>query len=68
MYRLEPELFNLNYTLDCGQVFRWKKEGDWWTGVVGDNVIRISQEEDSGELLVDSSLHPEFISHYFRHS
>ncbi|MDI9394778.1 MAG: DNA-3-methyladenine glycosylase [Euryarchaeota archaeon] len=66
MYRLEPELFNLNYTLDCGQVFRWNKEGDWWTGVIGDNVIRISQEEDSGELLVDSSLEPEFISHYFR--
>lgn len=66
MYSLEPELFNLNYTLDCGQVFRWEKEGDWWTGVVGDNVIRISQEKDSGKLLVDSSLHPEFLSYYFR--
>lgn len=66
MYSLEPELFNLNYTLDCGQVFRWEREGDWWTGVVGDNVIRISQEKDSGKLLVDSSLHPEFLSYYFR--
>ncbi|MDM7919763.1 MAG: DNA glycosylase, partial [Methanosarcina sp.] len=66
MYRLEPALFNLDYTLDCGQVFRWKKEGDWWTGVVGENVIRLSQEENSGELLVDSSIRPEFISYYFR--
>ncbi|KKH98385.1 8-oxoguanine DNA glycosylase [Methanosarcina sp. 1.H.T.1A.1] len=66
MYRLKPEIFNLNYTLDCGQVFRWKQDGDWWTGVVGDQVIRLSQEEDSGELLVNSKLPPEFLSHYFR--
>ena len=64
MYRLKPELFDLNYTLDCGQVFRWAKDGDWWTGVVGDQVIRLSQ--DSGELLVDSKLQPEFFSRYFR--
>jgi N-glycosylase/DNA lyase len=66
MYRLKPEIFNLNYTLDCGQVFRWKREGDWWTGVVGDQVIRLSQEEDSGEMLIDSKLPPEFFSRYFR--
>jgi len=66
MYRLKPECFNLDYTLDCGQVFRWEKSGDWWTGVVGDHVIRLSQEEDSGELLVDSRLPAEFFSHYFR--
>ncbi len=64
MYRLKPEIFNLNYTLDCGQVFRWERDGDWWTGVVRDQVIRISQ--DKGELLVDSKLPPEFFSHYFR--
>jgi N-glycosylase/DNA lyase len=64
MYRLKPEIFNLNYTLDCGQVFRWAREGDWWTGVVGDHVIRLSQ--DNGEILVDSKLPPEFFSHYFR--
>ena len=64
MYRLKPGLFDLNYTLDCGQVFRWAKDGDWWTGVVGDQVIRLSQ--DSGELMVDSKLQPEFFSRYFR--
>lgn len=64
MYRLKPEIFNLNHTLDCGQVFRWEQDGDWWTGVVGDQVIRVSQE--NGELLVDSKLLPEFISSYFR--
>lgn len=66
MYRFKPEIFNLDYTLDCGQVFRWKKEGDWWTGVIGDNVIRLSQEEDSKELLIDSKFPSEFFSNYFR--
>ena len=64
MYRLKPEFFDLNYTLDCGQVFRWERDGDWWTGVVGDQVIRLSQ--DHGHLVVDSKLQPEFFSRYFR--
>lgn len=64
MYRLKPYLFDLNYTLDCGQVFRWERNEDWWTGVVGDHVIRLSQ--DNGQLTVDSDLQPEFFSHYFR--
>lgn len=63
-YRLKPELFDLNYTLDCGQVFRWGQEGDWWTGVVGDHVIRLSQDKD--RLIVDSKLSPEFFTRYFR--
>lgn len=66
MYRLKPAIFNLDYTLDCGQVFRWRKDGDCWTGVVGDQVIRLSQEKDRGELLVDSKLPPESFSRYFR--
>lgn len=63
-HRLKLELFDLNYTLDCGQVFRWERDGDWWTGVVGDQVVRLSQ--DHGQLIVDSKLPPEFLTHYFR--
>ena len=63
-YRLKPELFDLNYTLDCGQVFRWVRDGDWWTGVVGDQVIRLSQ--DHGKLIVDSKLSPKVLTCYFR--
>ncbi len=66
MYRLKPDLFDLNYTLDCGQVFRWNRDGNWWAGVVGDQVVRVSQEEDSGEVLIDSKFSPEFFSNYFR--
>jgi N-glycosylase/DNA lyase len=64
MYKINPKIFNLNHTLDCGQVFRWGRDGNCWTGVVKDQVIRISQE--NGELLVDSKLPAEFFSHYFR--
>lgn len=35
--------FNLDLTLCCGQVFRWDKQGKWWYGVVGENVIKIRQ-------------------------
>lgn len=65
IYRLKPELFNLDYTLDCGQVFRWKKEENWWEGIVKGQMIRLSQNKASGELIVDSQFPSEFFTHYF---
>jgi N-glycosylase/DNA lyase len=35
--------FNLDHTLDCGQVFRWNKSGDWWQGVIGESQVRAKQ-------------------------
>lgn len=66
MYELFCEDFNLDYTLDCGQVFRWDKLGDWWVGVVKGSVVRLQQDEVTGKVLVDSSLPKEFLEHYFR--
>ncbi|MEJ2243791.1 MAG: DNA glycosylase [Candidatus Bathyarchaeota archaeon] len=39
--------FSLEHSLDCGQLFRWQKLGDWWYGVVADKVIKIKQENDT---------------------
>ena len=36
--------FDLDHTLSCGQAFRWTYDRGWWTGVVGDRVIRCRQE------------------------
>ncbi len=41
--------FSLEHTLDCGQLFRWQKLGDWWYGVTADEVIKIRQR---GEQLI----------------
>ncbi|MGA3290736.1 MAG: DNA glycosylase [Candidatus Bathyarchaeia archaeon] len=35
--------FDLDFSLCCGQVFRWKKIGTWWYGIVGANVFKIRQ-------------------------
>jgi len=36
--------FDLEKTLSCGQVFRWKKNGGAWTGVIGDRVVTAMQD------------------------
>ena len=36
--------FNLDYTLDCGQVFRWEKKDDYWYGIVGETIIKLKQD------------------------
>lgn len=63
VYRIDTNDFNLDYTLSCGQVFRWEKN-DWWTGIVSGSVIRAKQSES--ELLVDSILNKNFVQDYFR--
>ncbi len=43
---LDPcQPFDLDVTLQCGQVFRWEKRDGWWYGVVGPYVMKIRQEE-----------------------
>lgn len=52
---LKVECFNLKYTLECGQCFRWENIGDdEYIGVIQDRVIRIKQEDN--KIYVWSSL------------
>lgn len=37
---------NVEYTLNNGQAFRWKKMSEGWRGICGNRVVRIYQEED----------------------
>ena len=58
--------FNLDYTLACGQAFRWEKLNGWWRGVLGETVVKIRQ---NGETLRFQSypkkVAPAFLWSYF---
>ena len=54
--------FDLDFSLCCGQVFRWKKIGDWWYGVVGENIIKIRQ---CGAELEFTGVSEDFVRQYF---
>jgi len=58
----ENSPFSLDLTLGCGQVFRWEKTGEWWTGVVGREVIRIRQK---GRTLIFEGTSKERLRDYF---
>jgi N-glycosylase/DNA lyase len=55
--------FDLDFSLCCGQVFRWKKVDGWWYGVVGENVFKIQQ---CGSKLEFEGVKAEFVRNYFR--
>lgn len=45
---------DLDLTLDCGQVFGWRRVGEGaWTGVLGDRAVTMRQSSDA--VLVDSA-------------
>ena len=59
--------FNLNYTLTCGQTFRWERHNNWWHGVTRETLVKIRQRDD----LLQFQTFPEnvgdiFIWSYFR--
>jgi len=54
--------FDLDFSLCCGQVFRWKRIGEWWYGVVGENVFKIQQ---CGAELEFDGVSGEFVQRYF---
>ena len=55
--------FDLNFSLCCGQVFRWKKIGAWWYGVVGETVFKIHQ---IGYNLEFEGASEDLVRNYFR--
>jgi N-glycosylase/DNA lyase len=64
--RLESP-FDLEYTLESGQVFRWEHRGEWWFGVVDGGVLKVKLD---GETLSCKSstdrLDGRFVANYFR--
>lgn len=60
--RLDP--FDLDKTLSCGQVFRWRHEGDWWTGVVHGKEVRLRQR--GCEIDVDGDVDEQVLANYLR--
>ncbi len=59
--------FSLDYTLSCGQTFRWEKRGEWWLGVVNQTAVKIKQKKGTLEFSSSSSdVNSDFLWHYFR--
>lgn len=70
---LKVNCFNLKYTLECGQCFRWKNYSiddniieDEYIGVIEDRVIRIKQVEDMLYIYSNSRENlEEVVTYYF---
>ncbi|HRU11725.1 MAG TPA: DNA glycosylase, partial [Methanomassiliicoccales archaeon] len=57
-------LLDLDHTLGCGQVFRWRKEGGLWKGVVGGRMVVL--EQDGPRVAVRSGMDMTEFERYFR--
>lgn len=47
--------FDLPHTLDCGQAFRWKNDGEIWTGVAFDKFLKLEKMSDGTIVLYDTT-------------
>ncbi|NLX47019.1 MAG: DNA-3-methyladenine glycosylase 2 family protein [Euryarchaeota archaeon] len=56
-------ILDLDHTLGCGQVFRWRKHGDEWKGVVDGRMVTLHQD---GEGVSVSGMSDERFGRYFR--
>ena len=64
--RLESP-FDLEYTLESGQVFRWEHRGEWWYGVVEGGVLKLKRDGESLTCVSSSDrVDSRFVANYFR--
>ena len=54
--------FDLAQTLDCGQVFHWRREGAGWVGAIGEHALHVEQR---GEELILTPGMGEVAARYF---
>lgn len=53
---------NLDFTLCCGQAFRWNKQDEWWYGVVEGRPCKLRQVENTLEFVnVESGFIKEYL-------
>ena len=53
--------FNLDHIFNCGQCFRWKKQGDGsYTGIAFGKVVSFFFDEKSGTLTIDNTSEKDF--------
>jgi N-glycosylase/DNA lyase len=55
---------DLDSTLGCGQVFRWHKEGDTWSGILEGTGVRLRQV--GGEVVAEGDVGEATLERYFR--
>jgi N-glycosylase/DNA lyase len=55
---------DLDSTLGCGQVFRWRKEGDVWKGILNGKELRLCQK--GGSIVAQGGIGEEALERYFR--
>ncbi len=59
--------FNLEHTVESGQLFRWERSGEWWSGIVSGSVLMVKQEGDVLRCSPSSELIDRaFVTRYFR--
>lgn len=65
--KIDVKCFNLKYTLECGQCFRWKKiDEDYYVGVIKDRVIKVKQNKDTLYIISSNMDNLEdVVRHYF---
>lgn len=63
---LKAKDFNLGCTLECGQAFRWARDGEFYYGVVGNRFLKVSQKGDRLSIeSSDSAVKEEELTSYF---
>ena len=58
---------NLENSLECGQVFRWRRENSWWVAVIDNTVVKLKQENNLLNVKSSSNnINEKFIRKYLR--
>ena len=56
----------LSHSLECGQAFRWRREGGWYLGTVGATAMKVRMAPQGLEVRSSPKVGADFVRSYFR--
>lgn len=66
MLEIQTKCFNLKYTLECWQCFRWQNHGEYYTQILADRVVKLREDGESLFVKSDNDYHLNEVVHdYF---
>ena len=61
---LEAADFSLRLSMDCGQVFGWEWDGEWYTGMIGRSAVALRQKGSEVEYIAEGGARRDSIASY----
>jgi N-glycosylase/DNA lyase len=61
---ISAPMFDIEASMDCGQIFGWHKDGKTYSGIIGSAAVALRQDRESVRFVSDREISPDLVSRF----